>query len=478
MISLVIPAAGSGTRMQQELPKALTRFGNSTFLEWQINKFKHIADEIYVIIASKDLDKFEEFRRIHDLNFKIVLQKEGKGSYFAIQAVIELISSDLTLICWADQIGLSKSLILETVNKIRISKSEGLIPLIFIAKPYVRANLDDESNLLGWEYRREGAEPDNGYSDLGFFAFKTDSLKLSMRTITDYSKFESALTHEFNFLDFLPHFASTHNLGFLHTTDLINSKAVNTKDELEGAKFSVTPKVFEITYSIIIPSFNEGPRLLKLLTQLNSLSSSQLGSYSFAFEIIVVDDGSTDDTGDILKQFSFKNVYQPNSGKGSAVKLGKSIAKGDYIIVLDADGEYLVSDLIPLMSFSELHPTSVVYGSRYIKKNSKKVTFLPLKGQSVLNLYFNHFLTFIILTRFKVLITDSLTGYKIYHKTIYDSVNPVTKGFETDHELSKKIIELGVKIIEFPISYLPRSKKEGKKISFRDALKAVKLWLT
>ncbi len=99
MISLVIPAAGSGTRMQQELPKALTRFGNSTFLQWQINKFKHIADEIYVIIASKDLDKFEEYRRVNDLNFKIVLQKEGKGSYFAIQAVIELISSDLTLIC-------------------------------------------------------------------------------------------------------------------------------------------------------------------------------------------------------------------------------------------------------------------------------------------------------------------------------------------------------------------------------------------
>jgi glycosyltransferase involved in cell wall biosynthesis len=214
------------------------------------------------------------------------------------------------------------------------------------------------------------------------------------------------------------------------------------------------------------------------LTQLNSLSSSEVGSYHFAFEIIIVDDGSTDNTREILKQFSFKNIYQPNSGKGSAVKLGKSIAKGDYIIVLDADGEYLVSDLIPLMSFSELNPTSVVYGSRYIKKNSKKVTFLPLKGQSVLNLYFNHFLTFIILTRFKVLITDSLTGYKIYHKTIYDAVSPVTKGFETDHELSKKIIELGIQIIEFPISYLPRSKKEGKKISFRDALKALKLWLT
>ena len=227
--------------------------------------------------------------------------------------------------------------------------------------------------------------------------------------------------------------------------------------------------------SVVAPAYNEELCVGELARQL-VLVMNKLSEYEF--EIIIVDDGSTDNTGEILKQFSFKNIYQPNSGKGAAVKLGKSIAKGDYIIVLDADGEYLVSDLIPLMSFSELNPTSVVYGSRYIKKNSKRMTFLPLKGQSVLNLYFNHLLTFIILTRFKVLITDSLTGYKIYHKTIYDAVNPVTKGFETDHELSKKIIGLGIKIIEFPISYLPRSKKEGKKISFKDAFKALKLWLT
>jgi len=478
MISLVIPAAGSGTRMQQDLPKALTQFGDTTFLKWQIDKFKNIADQVYVIISSKDLIKFEEYRRVHDLDFKIVLQKDGKGSYFAIQAVIELISSDFTLICWVDQIGLSKSLILETANKIKVSKSEGLIPLIYMTKPYVRANLDNNKNLLGWEYRREGAEPGDGYSDLGFFAFKTNSLRLSMKTVKDFSKFESALTHEFNFLDFLPHFSSSHNLSLFHITDLISSTAVNTKSELESAKHTVTTKVFEILYSIIIPSFNEGPRLLRLLTQLKSLSTYLIGVNNFTFEIIIVDDGSSDNTSEILKQFSFKHIYQPNSGKGSAVKLGRSIAQGDYIIVLDADGEYSVKDLIPLMCFSELNPTSVVYGSRYIKSNSKRMTFLPLKGQSVLNLYFNHLLTFIILIRFKILITDSLTGYKIYHKVIYDAVNPVTKGFETDHELSKKIIGFGIEIVEAPISYLPRSKKQGKKISYRDAVRALKLWLT
>ena len=95
-----------------------------------------------------------------------------------------------------------------------------------------------------------------------------------------------------------------------------------------------------------------------------------------------------------------------------------------------------------------------------------------------MNLYFNYLLSLIILVRFNIFITDSLTGYKIYHKDIYDAVNPVTKGFETDHELSKMIIELGINISEMRVSYYPRSRAEGKKISYIDALKALRIWLT
>ena len=478
MISIVIPAAGSGTRMQQGLPKALTEFRNTTFLKWQLDKFKHIAKDIFVVVSAKDLSKFEDYRRIHNLDFIIKIQEGSGGSYFAIDSVIDSIATEFVLICWVDQIGISKSLIVETINKLIVSNSEGIIPLIFVDKPYVKARLSKTGKLIGWEYRREGAEPSEGYSDLGLFVFRTNCLKKSIKTITDFSKFKSPLTHEFNFLDFLPYFSNNYILSLFYNSNIINSTAVNTRIELEKAQAVLTEKVHGILYSIIIPSFNEGPRLLTLLTQLNSLVLSLDGNKYFSIEIIIVDDGSTDTTSELLRDFSFKHVYQSNSGKGSAVKLGRTLAKGDYVIILDADGEYLVSDLVPLINYSMLHPMSVIYGSRYFKSNSRKITLLPLPGQSIVNLYFNYLLSLIILVRFNIFITDSLTGYKIYHKDIYDAVNPVTKGFETDHELSKMIIELGINISEMRVSYYPRSRAEGKKISYIDALKALRIWLT
>jgi molybdopterin-guanine dinucleotide biosynthesis protein A len=478
MISVVIPAAGSGTRMQQGLPKALTEFKNSTFLKWQLDKFKYIAKDIFVVVSAKDLSKFEDYRRIHNLDFIIIIQTGNNGSYFAIESVIDSITTEFIMICWVDQIGVSKSLILETINKLIVSKFEGILPLIFVDKPYVKARLSETGKLNGWEYRREGAEPSEGYSDLGLFAFRTKCLKKSIKTITDFSKFRSALTHEFNFLDFLPYYAGSHVLNLFYNSNIVNSTAVNTRIELEKAEMVLTEKVQEVVYSVIIPSFNEGPRLSKLLTQLNDLVIRLDSNNSFSLEIIIVDDGSTDTTSKILSDFPFKYVYQSNSGKGSAVKLGRALASGDYFIVLDADGEYLVSDLVPLINYSMLHPLNVIYGSRYLEFNSRKIKYLPLPGQSILNLYFNYLLSLIILIRFKIFITDSLTGYKIYHRDIYDTVNPVTKGFETDHELSKMIIKLGINITELRIAYRPRSRAEGKKISFIDALKALRIWLT
>jgi dolichol-phosphate mannosyltransferase len=477
-ISVVLPAAGLGSRMKQDLPKALTEFESSTFLKWQIDKFKNIAKEIFVIVSVKDVSKFEEYRKSNNLDFTIVIQKRKNGSYFAIDSVIDLITTKFLIICWVDQVGMSKSLVLETINKIEIFDSDGIVPLLYLNKPYVKANLSESGTLIGWEYRREGAEPSEGYSDLGLFAFKTSSLKKSMRSIKNYSKFESTVTKEFNFLDFLPYFAQNYFLKLFHNFNIVNSTAVNTRFELENAKTVVNKKVQEVLYSIIIPSYNEGPRLTKLLTQLNELSSSLINEINFKIEVIIVDDGSSDNTSKILDNFPFKHVYQKNSGKGSAVKLGRTLANGDYLIVLDADGEYLVSDLVPLIKFSIVHPIAVVYGSRYLKINSKRIRVFPLPGQSFLNLYFNYLLSTIILIRFRIVITDSLTGYKIYHKDVYDAVNPVTKGFETDHELSKMIIKLGININEHPISYNPRSRNQGKKITYKDALKALRIWLT
>ena len=191
-----------------------------------------------------------------------------------------------------------------------------------------------------------------------------------------------------------------------------------------------------------------------------------------------MDDGSTDNTKELLSKTPYLYLNQENSGKGSAVKRGVSHANGDYIIVLDADGEYLVDEIPLLIECVLKNPTSVVYGSRYLKDSLTKVRLNPLQGQSILNLYFNHFLSVLIGIRFGKMITDSLTGFKVYPREIYIAIDPETTGFETDHELSKVIIRWGIPIVEIPISYLPRSRADGKKISTADAFKALRIWLT
>ena len=233
-----------------------------------------------------------------------------------------------------------------------------------------------------------------------------------------------------------------------------------------------------LLYSIIIPSYNESNRLRKLLDELENLLFEEEKTQLFEMEIIFVDDGSSDDTNVILSDYPFKYLYQNNSGKGSAVKFGVQNAKGDFILVLDADGEYLISDIPNLIRFSLSNPLAVVYGSRYLKQNFIKLRLLPILGQSIVNLYFNYLLSLLILIRFRVLITDSVTGFKLYHREMYNKIDPKTLGFETDHELSKQILKWKIPIREYPVSYLPRSKQEGKKISWFDGLKALKIWLT
>ena len=477
MFSVVIPAAGSGTRMDQSLPKALTPFKGSTFLEWQIKKFENISDQIYVIVSENQYQLFKSHRDLNNLSYNIIIQNDGKGSFFAIKSVISQIKSKFLLICWVDQIGLSRSMILHTVTQFLITDCAALIPLIYQKEPYVKAVIGPNSKLISWEYRREGDLPKEGYTDLGFFAFQTASLKKCIDSIEDEKSFTSRFTKEFNFLDALPYFSQTFLLEFLYTFDELNTVAVNTKSELAQSEKIITKDRLKTLYSIIIPSYNEAKQLPKLLQELNVLYFGNKGNKDYKLEIIFVDDGSSDNTHKILLNYSFNYLYQQNSGKGAAVKLGTKNAKGDYILVLDADGEYLISDIPRLVEFSLKNPISVIYGSRYLTGKTIKVRMLPISGQSVLNLYFNYFLSFLILFRFRVIITDSLTGYKIYHRELYNKVNPTTKGFETDHELSKQILKWRIKINEYQITYLPRSKKDGKKISTTDAFKALIMWL-
>ncbi len=477
MFTVIIPAAGMGTRMGQDIPKALTPFLGSTFLAWQLQKFKFLPSRIIVVVAPHQVDTFDKYRTSHGLEFEIVTQDTGKGSYYAVRAAMQIVTSPYVLICWVDQVGLSESLLIQTANSIQIRGNDASIPLVYKDHPYVRINRNSSGKLTHWEYQREGHTPSPGFSDLGLFALRTSKLLESMQSVKLDAQLISPLTKELNFLDFLCKFAQSNEINFPITEDDLNSVAVNTVDELRHAEASVSQIRLQKKFSIVIPSYNEGPRLSDLILKIQNLLERIDVQDDYRLEIIFVDDGSTDNTKHLISKTTFKYVYQENSGKGSAVKKGVIHSTGDYIIVLDADGEYSVDEIIPLISCALQNPTSVIYGSRYLKNSFTKVRLSPLPGQSILNLYFNYFLSLVIGIRFRRFITDSLTGFKVYPREIYLAINPETTGFETDHELSKQIIRWDIPIIEISISYLPRSRAEGKKISALDALKALRIWL-
>lgn len=222
--------------------------------------------------------------------------------------------------------------------------------------------------------------------------------------------------------------------------------------------------------SIIVPVFNEQNNIKKLINKLIDLDLSEV---NFKKEIIVVNDGSTDKTYEILESFTnIIKIHQKNFGKGKAVQNGIKVSKGDFVIVQDGDLEYDPLDILKMCKKLNKYKKKAVYGSRYIPL---KFNFIPRThiDQNPFSYIANIVFVFMFIFIYQRLITDPLTGYKLYPKIFFDSHNICSNGFEADHEISAKLIKNGYEIDEVPISYKPRTVAEGKKINFTDAIKAV-----
>jgi glycosyltransferase involved in cell wall biosynthesis len=220
--------------------------------------------------------------------------------------------------------------------------------------------------------------------------------------------------------------------------------------------------------TVVIPCYNEEKYILKLLKKIIKIKKK----HKLNLEIIVVDDGSTDNSKREIKKIkTVKLISQKNQGKGFAVQNGIKKAKGFYILIQDADLEYNPKDYIKMISKLN-DKKKAVYGSRYINKNNS-IKFKLSKNQEILPFLFNFFLMIIFAILYRKKITDLLTGYKIYEKKFFKKVRINSKGFEADHEISAKLIKNNYSISEVPITYSPRTREEGKKINFFDALKAI-----
>jgi len=217
---------------------------------------------------------------------------------------------------------------------------------------------------------------------------------------------------------------------------------------------SLVPKL-----SVVIPAYNERETLPTLLNQVQAVEVDK--------EIVIVDDGSTDGTREWLRGVEAENVgviFQPrNQGKGAAVRVGLSRARGEYTLIQDADLEYDPRDYLRLLAKAEAgHP--VVFGSRLLG-GRPTVPWHHALGRDFLTQFFN--------LLYGCRITDVATCYKLVRREIVQGLTLRSTGFEFDYEYPVKLRKAGHRIVEIPITYRPRSVEEGKKLRWTDGWRAL-----
>ena len=213
--------------------------------------------------------------------------------------------------------------------------------------------------------------------------------------------------------------------------------------------------------SIIIPILNEESTIEEILEQVE-----QAPVFDYQKEIIVVNDGSSDNTKNILENLREKyNLIvldkKKNMGKGKSLQTGLEAVTGKVVIIQDADLEYSPDDWPLLLKELNKPEIDVVYGSRNINPK-KRGYFHYVLGVKFLT-SFNNLL-------FRTKLTDIYTCYKLFPAHLIKSINLDSHGFEIEAEMTAKILKKGLLIKEVPISYNPRKFKQGKKIRFKDGL--------
>ncbi len=224
------------------------------------------------------------------------------------------------------------------------------------------------------------------------------------------------------------------------------------------------------TLSVVIPAYNEARFIGPLLEQVLAVD---LASVGLEREVIVVDDGSKDDTAAIARTFPVVVLQKPNGGKGSAVREGIRRATGTYLMIQDADLEYDPRDYLPMIRAIREPGVDVVYGSRYLApgtRGGQVARFFAAKHprQGWAAYVGGRSLSLIGLAFTGRLLTDTVTALKLFPVDLIQSLPLVTAGFELDHEITARLLARRRRIVEVPISYHPRSKAEGKKIGLRD----------
>jgi len=221
-----------------------------------------------------------------------------------------------------------------------------------------------------------------------------------------------------------------------------------------------------VLLSVVMPVYNEAATVEQVVERVLAVPVPK--------ELIVVDDGSTDGTTELLRRLSeryaeaeVRVLSQPrNRGKGAALRRGIQAAGGQYVVIQDADLEYDPAEIPEVIAPILDGQADVVYGSRFLVRRAARV------------LYFYHYLANVGLTFLSNLLTnrnmtDIETCYKAFRAEILRSLGLRSNDFAIEPEITAKVCKRHLRVYEIPISYYGRSYAEGKKVTWRDGLKAV-----
>jgi len=467
---LIVPAAGRGSRLGSTEPKILTRVAGLTMLDHLERIYRRRAGHLVVIAHPSFADRVRGRLAAFGWRGTVIEQHEPTGMLDAIQLArpeVLRVNPDRVWITWCDQIAMRPQSIARMMElEGRDPDVDVLMPTSRGPEPYTHVERDETGLVTRFLQRREGdAMPAEGESDAGLFSLSRRAFLEDLNWFAGAAP-QGSSTAERNFVPFI--------VGRRIATfpcDPIEATGVNTPEELRLVGAHVAPLV-----SIVIPAFNEARFIGRLLEQIKAVDIESLG---FRREIIVVDDCSRDETAGIVAAVpDVTLVRMPvNGGKGRAVREGLSRASGDLILIQDADLEYDPADYRPMLEALRAG-ADVVYGSRYLKRADGGVVANLISGkhpdQSLVAYLGGQSLSFACLAATGRYLTDTVTALKLYPRSLLVDMDLQTTGFELDHEMTAKALARGMRIVEVPVSYFPRTKAEGKKIGAKDWVRALR----